>query len=154
MRITAVVRARWRPVSWLSAEGNFNYDQLSEEYIEAEPVTYWSASSKTGGFPGNYERSAANNRNFNTGVSLTGNWQYHGSGLMEDLGLTVRTAASYGTAGLRPSFFAQYEVLQASGGTFIKNQLGNRLLRPAHSGEFEVGFNAEFWHGRFHLEYN
>ncbi|HLB54520.1 MAG TPA: SusC/RagA family TonB-linked outer membrane protein [Gemmatimonadales bacterium] len=261
-RFTGGVRARWRPVSWLIAEGNFNYDQLSEEYIEAEPVTYWSPSSKTGGFPGNYERSALNNRNFNTGVSLTGNWQYHGSGLMEDLGITVRTAASYedvashylsasaseyivkqvpeftgtkpegqrafsqdtdertrqvfgvttldlsgkiildgllrrdesslfgpdartrwyyrasgavrlpqllewnggpselrlrasyGTAGLRPSFFAQYEVLQASGGTFIKNQLGNRLLRPAHSGEFEVGFNAEFWNGRFNIEYN
>ena len=66
----------------------------------------------------------------------------------------LRLRASYGTAGLRPGFTAQYEVLTASGGTFIKDQLGNRNLRPAHSGEFEVGANAELWNGRFTIEYN
>ncbi len=262
-RFTGGVRARWRALSWLSAEGNFNYDQFSEQYTQAGPATYWSSSSKNGGGSGTYSRSAANNRSINTGVSLTGNWMYHGSGsLMENLGITLRGSgsienvetnflsasasqyivklvpefpgtkpegqrafsqdteertrelygvgtvdfsgkiildgllrrdgsslfgpdaryrtyyrasgavrlpqllgwqggpqelrlrASYGTAGLRPTFFAQYEVLTASGGTFIKDQLGNRNLRPAHSGEFEVGFNTEFWNGRFTLEYN
>lgn len=261
-RFTGGTRARWRPVTWLSAEGNFNYDQVSESYIEAEPVTYWSASSKTSGRPGRYTRSVLNNRNFNTGVSLTGNWNYRGSGLLENLGITTRVAgsyedvasnflfaqsgqyivkgvpefpgtkpetqrassqdtqertleafgvgtldfsgkilldgllrrdqsslfgpdartrwyyrgsaavrlpqlldwksgpselrlrASYGTAGLRPDFFAQYEVLTPSGGTFVKDQLGNRNLRPAHSGELELGFNTELWNGRFTLEYN
>jgi TonB-linked SusC/RagA family outer membrane protein len=261
-RFTGGTRARWRPVTWLSAEGNFNYDQVSESYIEAEPVTYWSASSKTSGRPGRYTRSVLNDRNFNTGVSLTGNWNYRGSGLLENLGITTRVAgsyedvassflfaqsgqyivkgvpefpgtkpetqratsrdtqertleafgvgtldfsgkilldgllrrdqsslfgpdartrwyyrgsaavrlpqlldwksgpselrlrASYGTAGLRPDFFAQYEVLTPSGGTFVKDQLGNRNLRPAHSGELELGFNTELWNGRFTLEYN
>jgi len=262
-RFTGGTRARWRPVSWLAVDGNFNFDQFSEQYTEAEPVTYWSSSSKTSGFPGNYERSTLNNRNINTGVSLTGTWLYRGSGsLLENLGVTARIAgsyedveqnilsasasqyivkqvpefpgtkpegqrafsqdteertrqvygvgtldfsgkiildgllrrdasslfgpearnrtyyrasgalrlpqllgwqggpqelrlrASYGTAGLRPNFFAQYEVLRASGGTFVKDQLGNRLLRPAHSGEFEAGFNTEFWNGRFTIEYN
>ena len=261
-RFTGGTRARWRPTTWLSAEGNFNYDQVSEEFIEAEPVTYWSASSKTSGRPGRYTRSAASERNFNTGVSLTGTWTYRGSGLLENLGVTTRVAgsyqsgetsflfaqagqyivrgvpefpgtkpetqrafsqdtqertlegfgvatldfsgkvlldgllrrdqsslfgpdartrwyyrasgavrlpqlldwqggpselrlrASYGTAGLRPDFFAQYEVLTPSGGTFVKTQLGNRNLRPAHSGELELGFNTELWNGRFTLEYN
>jgi TonB-linked SusC/RagA family outer membrane protein len=261
-RFTGGTRARWRPVSWLSAEGNFNYDQLSEEFIEAEPVTYWSASSKTSGRSGRYTRSVESARNVNTGASLTGNWMYRGSGLLENLGITARAAtsyedikgsflwarsgeyivkgvpefpgtkpetqratsedtqertfnafgvatldfsgkilidgllrrdqsslfgpdartrwyyrasgavrlpqlldwqsgpselrlrASYGTAGLRPDFFAQYEVLTASGGTFIKDQLGNRNLKPAHSGELELGFNTELLNGRFTLEYN
>lgn len=261
-RFTGGTRARWRPNSWLSAEGNFNYDQLSEEYIEAEPTTYWSSSSKTSGRNGRYTRSVNNARNFNTGVSATGNWTYRGSGLLEDLGITTRAAASYedvktsflyaqsgqyivkgvpefpgtkpetqratsqdtqertfeafgvgtldfsgkilidglirrdqsslfgpdartrwyyrasgavripqlldwksgpselrlrasyGTAGLRPDFFAQYEVLTPQGGTFVKDQLGNRNLRPAHSGELELGFNTEFFNGRFTLEYN
>ena len=262
-RFTGGVRARYRPFTWLAAEGNFNYDQISEQYEEIEPVTLWSASSKTSGAPGNYERQAVNDRNFNAGVSLTGNWTYRGSGgLFENTGITLRAAgsyedvkhgllyasaseyivkqvpefpgtkpegqrafsedtqertreifgvgtvdfsgkivldgllrrdesslfgpdartrwyyrasgairlpqllswtsgpselrlrASYGTAGLRPPFIAQYEVLAASGGTFVKDQLGNRNLKPAHSGEFEAGFNAEFWNNRINIEYN
>jgi len=261
-RFTGGTRARWRPTSWLAAEGNFNYDQLSEEYVQAEPLTYWSASSKTSGRPGTYTRGVTSGQNFNTGVSLTGNWNYRGSGLLEDLGITARVAssyedvktsqlfaqsgqyivkdvpefpgtkpetqratsqdtqertfeafgvgtldfsgkilvdgllrrdqsslfgpdarvryyyrgsaavrlpqlldwksgpselrlrASYGTAGLRPDFFAQYEVLTPVGGTFVKTQLGNRNLRPAHSGELELGFNTELWNGRFTMEYN
>jgi TonB-linked SusC/RagA family outer membrane protein len=262
-RFTGGVRARYRPFTWLAAEGNFNYDQISEEFEQIEPLTFWSASSKTSGSPGGYTRSAINDRNFNTGLSLTGNWTYRGSGsLFENTGITVRAAgsyedvnhgqvfasaseyivkqvpefpgtkpegqrafsedtqertrelfavgtvdlsgkivldgllrrdesslfgpdartrwyyrasgairlpqllawtsgpselrlrASYGTAGLRPPFVAQYEVLAASGGTFVKQQLGNRNLRPAHSGEFEAGFNAEFWNNRINIEYN
>ncbi len=262
-RFTGGVRGRYRPFTWLSAEGNFNYDQISETFEQVEPVTVWTASSKLGGGPGSYSRSATNDRNFNTGLSLTGNWTYRGSGaLFENTGITLRAAgnyedvsegilsatssqyivklvpefpgtkpegqrafsqdtqertrevfgvgtldlsgkivldgllrrdesslfgpdartrwyyrasgairvpqlldwtsgpsefrlrASYGTAGLRPPFFAQYEVLAASGGTFIKQQLGNRNLKPAHSGEFEAGFNAEFWNGRLNIEYN
>ena len=94
-RFTGGVRARWRPMVWLSAEGNFNYDQVSETYQEVEPVTYWSASNKLSGGPGNYERSALNTRNFNAGASLTGNWNYRGSGLFENLGITLRAAGSY-----------------------------------------------------------
>ncbi len=262
-RFTGGTRARWRPTMWLSAEANFNYDQVAEEFIEAEPVTYWSASSKTSGRPGRYTRSASNGRSLNTGVSLTGTWNYRGSGsLLENLGITARLAgsyedvessllfaqagqyivrgvpefpgtkpetqrafsqdtqertlegfgvatldfsgkilldgllrrdksslfgpdartrwyyrgsgavrlpqllnwqsgpselrlrASYGTAGLRPDFFAQYEVLTPSGGTFVKSQLGNRNLRPAHSAELELGFNTELLNGRLTFEYN
>src|ERR1043166_7609 len=260
-RFSGGTRLRWRPVSWLSTEGNFNLDQLSDQFTFAEPFKYWSASSKFGSRPGTYGREDYHDRRFNTGINATGTWLLRGSGLTDNLGLTLKAAysyedvvrdslasyaqsfvkevpefsgtrpesqravsqetqertveafgvgtldfngklildgllrrdesslfgpdartrwyyrasgsirlpqllgwsrgpqelrlrASYGTAGLRPNFFAQYEVLTASGGTFIKTQLGNRLLRPAHSGEFEVGANLELWHGRFTLEYN
>lgn len=65
-----------------------------------------------------------------------------------------RLRASYGTAGLRPGFEAQYEVLTPIGGTFVKTQLGNRNLRPAKSSEMELGFNLELAGGRFTTEYN
>lgn len=65
-----------------------------------------------------------------------------------------RLRASHGTAGLRPNFFAQYEVLTPSGGAFVKDQLGNRALKPARSTESEIGTNLEFWNGRVTVEYN
>jgi TonB-linked SusC/RagA family outer membrane protein len=48
---------------------------------------------------------------------------------------------SYGTAGLRPVFDAQYEVFSVAGGSPSKVTLGNPLLKPAFSKETEVGFN-------------
>lgn len=65
----------------------------------------------------------------------------------------IRLRASYGTAGLRPRFQDQYEVLSTGGGSFAKAQLGNRNLKPAHSAELEVGGNVEMGGGRFTLEY-
>jgi hypothetical protein len=61
--------------------------------------------------------------------------------------------ASYGTAGLRPSFSAQYETFANSGGKLTKVTLGNNGLRPAHSGELELGTNIDFL-GRFSLDYS
>ena len=66
----------------------------------------------------------------------------------------LRLRSSYGTAGLRPGFDYQYELLAAQGGTFVKQSLGNTLLKPAHSGEFEIGTNMTFGHNRYSLEYN
>ena len=66
----------------------------------------------------------------------------------------LRVRASYGTAGLRPGFDYQYELLAKQGNTFVKQSLGNTLLKPAHSGEFEVGTNLTFGHSRYSLEYN
>jgi TonB-linked SusC/RagA family outer membrane protein len=66
----------------------------------------------------------------------------------------LRLRSSYGTAGLRPGFDYQYELLYPEGGAFVKRSLGNPLLRPAHSGEFEVGTNVILAGGYFSLEYN
>ncbi len=83
---------------------------------------------------------------------LSGAWRAN-----EDLRISgideLRLRASYGTAGLRPGFASQYEVLQPSGGSFIKQTLGNRFLKPAHSSELEAGANVEFGGSRFTVEY-
>ncbi len=65
----------------------------------------------------------------------------------------LRLRASYGTAGLRPGFDAQYEVLTPVGGAFNKATLGNNFLKPAHSSEFEAGFNLEFGGSKYVIEY-
>ena len=61
--------------------------------------------------------------------------------------------ASYGTAGLRPAYDNQYEILSVNAGGFTKQILGNPLLKPARSGELELGTNFEFTGGRYTLEY-
>jgi len=61
--------------------------------------------------------------------------------------------ASYGTAGLRPSFTAQYETFANVGGKLTKVTLGNTGLKPAHSGELEIGANIDFL-SRFSLDYS
>jgi TonB-linked SusC/RagA family outer membrane protein len=64
-----------------------------------------------------------------------------------------RLRASYGTAGLRPGFDYQYEILTVNASGFTKAVLGNPLLKPAHSAETELGTNFEFGDGNYTLEY-
>ena len=65
----------------------------------------------------------------------------------------LKLRASYGTAGLRPIFSAQYETFAVVGGVPVKQTLGNKALKPARSGELELGGNVDFL-GRFTLEYS
>ncbi|MFN2566553.1 MAG: SusC/RagA family TonB-linked outer membrane protein [Gemmatimonadaceae bacterium] len=65
----------------------------------------------------------------------------------------LKLRASYGTAGLRPPYRAQYEVLDVSGGSPEKISLGNPDLRPAFSREREFGFNVQFLRD-YTLEYS
>ena len=65
----------------------------------------------------------------------------------------LKLRASYGTAGLRPQFDAQYETFSVVGGVPVKQTLGNKNLRPAHSAESEFGANVDFL-GRFTAEYS
>jgi len=68
--------------------------------------------------------------------------------LSEDLALPgvdeFKLRASYGTAGLRPQFDAQYEIFRLVSGKPSPTTLGNNLLKPAFSKETEVGFNINF----------
>jgi hypothetical protein len=64
----------------------------------------------------------------------------------------LRLRASQGTAGLRPGFDYQYEILDVTAGGFSKTTLGNPFLKPAHSTEVELGTNLAFG-GRFTMEY-
>ena len=99
------------------------------------------------------------------GSSLFGSesrWQtyYRASGayrLSQDIHIKgideFKLRASYGTAGLRPTFDAQYETYSVEGGLPVKHTLGNTLLKPARSGETELGVNIDFL-GRFSAEYS
>ena len=64
-----------------------------------------------------------------------------------------RLRGSYGTAGLRPNFDDQYEILNVNASGFTPLILGNPLLKPARSAELEVGTNLEFGGGRYSAEY-
>jgi len=65
----------------------------------------------------------------------------------------LRLRVSRGTAGLRPNFDDQYEILAVTPGGFTKTILGNPFLKPAQSAEVEVGTNLEFGGGRYSAEY-
>jgi TonB-linked SusC/RagA family outer membrane protein len=52
--------------------------------------------------------------------------------------------AAYGTAGQRPPFSAQYEVMSVSRGVASKNFKGNRFLKPSRTSEWEVGTDIDF----------
>lgn len=65
----------------------------------------------------------------------------------------LKFRGSYGTAGLRPGFSNQYEILVVTPGGFSKDTLGNPALKPARAAELEVGANLEFGGGRFNAEY-
>ena len=251
-RFTGGGRLRWRMLDWLTAEGNYNFDQERDDYSDMQPFGYLTSSGNpTDGF---LFKRAFTGRTYNAGATLTasGSWSgitnttkvsyiyedqtfnrisayadklvvrqvpefsagdastfsagsenqtirnrnafaittfdikdkyildalirrdesslfgpesrrqyYHRlSGAWranEDLHIKgfdeIRLRASYGTAGLRPGFAYQYEVLNSAGGSFSKAILGNKFLKPAHSAEFEVGGNVELAGGRFTMEY-
>ena len=101
------------------------------------------------------------------GVSLFGaneRWQnfYRVSGawrVTEDVDIPgfqeFKLRTSYGVAGLRPPYSAQYEVLNLNNGTAHPGggQLGNPDLKNSFSNELEIGFDAQFLN-RFSLSFN
>lgn len=64
-----------------------------------------------------------------------------------------RLRASYGTAGLRPGYDNQYEILAVTSTGFDKLILGNPFLKPARASELEAGTNIDFSGGRVSIEY-
>ncbi len=90
------------------------------------------------------------------GSSLFGEnerWQpyYRVSGawrISEDVSISgiqeLKLRSAYGTAGQRPPFSAQYEVMSVSGGVASKSAKGNKDLKPSHTSEFEVGLDVDF----------
>jgi len=56
----------------------------------------------------------------------------------------LKIRAAYGTAGNRPPWNAQYETFNISGGVPVKNNLGNKYLKPSTIKETEIALNSEF----------
>jgi TonB-linked SusC/RagA family outer membrane protein len=254
-RFTGTFKGRYRPLTWLTAEGNVNYDVSNQNYKNFRPLGFLNSAG--GKDKGALFQQANNDRSYNTGVTLTSvrswSWLTNTSKVayvyedqtnayvnVNSSALTVpnvpefaayssdpntpvtpgsqtqqlrsknaflvstfeikdryifdgvirrdesslfgadqraqiyhrlsaayrvsqdfsipgvdefKLRASYGTAGLRPTFDAQYESLKETPGGPQKMTLGNTNLRPAFSTEKEYGFNLNFL-TRFTLEYS
>ncbi|GAB1343552.1 SusC/RagA family TonB-linked outer membrane protein [Gemmatimonas sp.] len=81
------------------------------------------------------------------------NWYYRGSAAyrlseeewfpLKKLFSEFKVRASQGTAGGRPEFNDQYETFNfIEGGGLVKQNLGNKFLRPEYSKETEIGIDA------------
>ena len=254
-RFTGTFKARYRPLNWLTAESNVNYDVANQNYRNFRPLGFLSSAGAKD--KGALFQQANSDRSYNTGVTLTAvntwDWLTNTSKVAyvyEDQtnafvsvnasALTVprvtefsayspdpntpvtpksetqqlrsknaffvstfeikdryildgvirrdesslfgaqqraqiynrlsgayrvsedfkipgvdefKLRASYGTAGLRPTYDAQYEILKISAGSPQKIALGNPDLKPAFSTEKEYGFNLNFLQ-KFTLEYS
>ncbi len=253
-RFTGNIKLNYRPLTWLTAEGNFNYDQSTVNFKDFTPIGFQNSLGSGG--TGSLFQQYNSGRSFNTGGTLTathtfGTWltnttkvatvfedqennllsarankltvgavpefsasatdpipqpgsqsitirnrnyfaittfdikdRYIVDALVRQdqsslFGSKERTAiysrasaayrfsedfkipgvdegkvrVSYGTAGLRPQFDAQYETFAIVGGSPTKVTLGNPNLKPAFSRETEAGFNLNFLKN-FSLEYS
>ena len=255
-RFTGSLKINYRPLEWLTAEGNFNYDQSADNNKSFVPIGYLGSTGGKGS--GSLTQGYTGQRSFNTGGTLTASkawtsWlnnttklayvyedqsansvgvtataltvpgvtefgaasqdpntpnlpssstitirnrnlfaittfdikdRYIIDGLVRQdesslFGAKQRKATytraslayrftqdfnipgidegkfrvSYGTAGLRPQFDAQYEVFSVAGGSPSKVTLGNANLKPAFSKETEIGFNLNFLKN-YTLEYS
>lgn len=255
-RFTGVLKLNYRVLDWLTAEGNFNYDQSTANFKQFTPIGYLGSTGTKG--QGGLNQAVSTSRAFNTGATLTAirqltSWMTNTTKLAtvyEDqtantLGVTAqkltvtgvtefgaaaqdpnapnlpssntitirnrnvfaittfdikdkyildglvrqdesslfgakqrkatytrasaawrfsedfhipgidegKLRVSYGTAGLRPQYDAQYEVFSVAGGSPSKVTLGNPNLKPAFSKETEAGFNINFLKN-YTLEYS
>ncbi len=60
---------------------------------------------------------------------------------------------SYGTAGIRPTYEMRFETFNLQNGSPTKATLGNNQLKPAKTGELELGINIDFL-DKFSFEFN
>ena len=72
-RFTGTYRTSYRPLSWLTAEGNAGYDESNQMYKSFTPVGYTSSSGNEG--KGSLYTQNTNDRSYNINLSLTSNWQ-------------------------------------------------------------------------------
>ena len=83
------------------------------------------------------------NERWNPYFRVSGAWR-----ITEDFDIPgiseLKIRAAYGTAGIRPPWYAQYETYNIGGGQVSKNTLGNKDLKPSLVKETEVGLNVEF----------
>lgn len=65
----------------------------------------------------------------------------------------LKLRASYGTAGIRPTYEMRFETFSLRNGASTKSTIGNNELKPAKTGELELGINIDFL-DRFSFEFN
>ncbi len=65
----------------------------------------------------------------------------------------LKVRASYGTAGIRPTYEMRFETFNLRNGSPTRATIGNNDLKPAKTGELELGVNINFLN-RFAFEFN
>ena len=65
----------------------------------------------------------------------------------------LKLRGSYGTAGIRPTYEMRFETFNLQNGSPTKATLGNNQLKPAKTGELELGINIDFL-DKFSFEFN
>ena len=65
----------------------------------------------------------------------------------------LKLRASYGTAGIRPTYEMRFETFNLQNGSPTRATIGNNDLKPANTGELELGVNINFL-DRFSFEFN
>jgi TonB-linked SusC/RagA family outer membrane protein len=68
-RFTGTYRTSYRPLNWLTAEGNAGYDESNQMYKSFSPVGYTTSSGNAG--KGSLYTSNTNDRSYNLNLSLT-----------------------------------------------------------------------------------
>jgi TonB-linked SusC/RagA family outer membrane protein len=86
-RFTGTFRTAYRPLDWITAEGNVGYDEENQAFKSLVPFGYTSSSGNEGS--GSLTTSNDNNREYNVGVGVTGVRQF---GFIHN---TTKLAASY-----------------------------------------------------------
>ncbi|MEO8451438.1 MAG: SusC/RagA family TonB-linked outer membrane protein [Gemmatimonadota bacterium] len=84
-RYTGAAKARWRIMDWLTAEGNFNYDQERSDFSDLIPFGFLSAVG--GRTDGRLQQTSFSGRTYNTGATL--------SAIKSFWGITNTTKVSY-----------------------------------------------------------
>jgi hypothetical protein len=75
-RFTGGGRARWRMLDWLTAEGNYNFDQETDNYNQLVPVGFLNSNGTAG--PGSLAKRQFTGRTYNVGATLTGTHTWSG----------------------------------------------------------------------------
>lgn len=68
-RFTGTFKGRYRPLLWLTAEANFNYDELSSSQKDFHPIGFLNSSGAPSS--GSLQQASDNNHAYNTGLTLT-----------------------------------------------------------------------------------
>jgi len=74
-RFTGTFRAAYRPVTWLTFEGNVGYDESGQNYKSFTPLGFTNSSGASN--KGGLFQQANSDRAYNTGVAGTATWTWH-----------------------------------------------------------------------------
>src|SRR5437867_2596318 len=160
-RYTGFAKATYRIFDWLSFEGNYNYDQESAAYTQERPKNYLNSSGLP--TPGFLVKNDSSGRTFNTGATLTSvrNFRLGSLGVRnttkaayvyEDQTRSVFTLTGGAFTVVKTPEFNAIDFSQLTPGS-LDISIGNKALKPARSGELELGGNVDFLN-RFTLEYS